>query len=742
MALGDGLAPLLVLGGDSLADELVGALGLGGLGGAGLGRGGPAIGLGDEELLAVDGRLALLARNRLPGALAREAARLHVVGELQLHVALHDALARRVEDGVGDLDAALGVPRHHVGAGEVDGVGLHAEGVDARVLEQASHYLAHVDAGGAALNAGDEAADASDDHDDLDAGLACLGEAVDDVAVGERVHLEEDTGGLAGLGARDFAVDAAHDERLQAQGRDAEVAVGAAQVAQREVAEEGVAVLGDAGVGGDEHEVAVQARGLLVEVAGAQAGDAGKSARVVVGDLADLGVALEALGAVDDGAAGLLEALGPLDVVLLVEAGAQLHEDGDLLAVLGGVDEALAQARVARHAVERDLDRDAVVVVGGLADEVEQRAHRLIGIGEQHVVVHDLGAHGAALIDHGARLRVEGREGEGAAAVGRDLVLERVDEAEVGWGGEAKDPTLLQAELLAHEGDELLVQRAGELEAHGLQAAPALEDLLHVLAVVLLFLHALAVGVDVGVARDADDGRARGHVGAEAAAEHGGDDVFCERVAHTALAGGQPYDAAGRGRHLNHAEKALLVIAVERADHVEQAVLEVGEGVARVDDERAQDGGERRLEVARDRDEVGVGVVLGRHALDALGGQRPLELGEAALAALVEAGQHPEQVVELLGGRLVRLVVGRLALEDGEIGQAADTDHEPLVHVGLEDGAELDALDERHGGVKGLVEHAVVEAEPADLAVLRVGVVTRGVVRALAELLLGDADGL
>ena len=139
-----------------------------------------------------------------------------------------------------------------------------------------------------------------------------------------------------------LAVDAAHDEGLERKRRHAEVAIGAAEVAQGKVAEEGVAILGDAGVGRHQHEVAVQQGGLLVEVAGAKARDAGEAARVMIGYLADLRVALESLGAIDDGASRLLEALCPLDVVLLVEAGAQLHEDRDVLPVLYGGHEALA----------------------------------------------------------------------------------------------------------------------------------------------------------------------------------------------------------------------------------------------------------------------------------------------------------------------------------------------------------------------------------------------------------------
>ena len=143
---------------------------------------------------------------------------------------------------------------------------------------------------------------------------------------------------------------------------DAEVAVVALEVAEGEVTEEDIAVLANALVGREQHEVGVEPGGLLVEVARAQAGDAADFALVVIGDLADLGVDFETLLTVDHRAAGALETLGPADVVGLVEAGAQLHEDGDVLAVLRCGDERLAELGALCHTIERDLDLDAVVV--------------------------------------------------------------------------------------------------------------------------------------------------------------------------------------------------------------------------------------------------------------------------------------------------------------------------------------------------------------------------------------------
>ena len=101
------------------------------------------------------------------------------------------------------------------------------------------------------------------------------------------------------------------------------------------------------------------------------------------------------------------------------------------LFVKNGGNEALAQTRVTRHAVERDLDRDAVVIVRCLVDEAQEGTHRLIRIGEQDVVVLDLAAHGLAVAHHGGGLRSKGRERERALAACGNLALELVDEREV-----------------------------------------------------------------------------------------------------------------------------------------------------------------------------------------------------------------------------------------------------------------------------------------------------------------------
>ena len=371
---------------------------------------------------------------------------------------MHQGAAGGVEHGEGDLHAVLGVARHHVGRAQVDHVRVHTKGVHAGVLQKASDDGADVHVLGFARNSGLEARDAADDHVNADSSARCLGNLVDDLAVGERVEFKEHTGGLAGKGALNLAVQAAHDERLKADGRHAQEAVIAAQVAQRQVAEEQVGVLADAGVGGHEHKVAVELGRLLVKVAGAQQRQARKRHALAIGELADLGVALKALGAVDDGAAGLFQALGPLDVVLLVEAGAELHKHRDLFAVLGGVDERLAQAALLGHAVERDAQRDALGVVGGLVHQVQERIHGLIGIKEQLVVLQHLLADGAVHVDGGVGLRLKRRKEQLVAQVLGNLALNAKDVAQVERNIAGKDRAARKLECLADGLECLLLE--------------------------------------------------------------------------------------------------------------------------------------------------------------------------------------------------------------------------------------------------------------------------------------------
>ena len=96
-------------------------------------------------------------------------------------------------------------------------------------------------------------------------------------------------------------------------------------------------------------------------------------------DERDLAVRLEAGEAVDDVAAGLFQLARPVDVVLLVKARLELDEHRDLLAVFGGADQRGDDRRIAADAVQRLLDCEHVLVLGGLRDELHDAVERLVG---------------------------------------------------------------------------------------------------------------------------------------------------------------------------------------------------------------------------------------------------------------------------------------------------------------------------------------------------------------------------
>src|SRR6478672_12609582 len=72
--------------------------------------------------------------------------------------------------------------------------------------------------------------------------------------------------------------------------------------------------------------------------------------------------------AVDDVSPGFLELPGPANIGGLVEAGAQFHQSGDLLAVIGGFDQRLDYGRTTAGAIQRNLDRKHLRIGSGTLD--------------------------------------------------------------------------------------------------------------------------------------------------------------------------------------------------------------------------------------------------------------------------------------------------------------------------------------------------------------------------------------
>ena len=369
----------------------------------------------DEELLRLEQRglavVVLLGKRaeRRVAFIGQQFAQLRRVRHADVQVS-QDLLAQLfVEHGPCDLDALVHVARHEVGARQVQlHVVARAEPVDAAVLEQASYDGHHAHVLGESLKSGHDARDAAHEQGDRNARLRRLDHLLDYVFVGDGVGLEEQAARLACASALHFPVDAGKDHRLDLQRGNPHDVVVVRRVLKRHVAEELGGVAAERLVGGDERQVGVELRRLLVVVAGAQLGDVLQAVLGLAGDAADLRVHLEVAEPVDHLASGLLEALRPLDVVALVEPGAQLEQRRHLLAVLGCRDERFRQVGLACQAVQRDLDGNDAWVVGGLAQKLHERVHRLVRVGQQHFLFGYLVDDRAVAVKASRPLRREG----------------------------------------------------------------------------------------------------------------------------------------------------------------------------------------------------------------------------------------------------------------------------------------------------------------------------------------------
>ncbi len=136
-----------------------------------------------------------------------------------------------------------------------------------------------------------------------------------------------------------------------------------------------------------------------------------------------------------------------------------------------------------------------------------------------------------------------------------------------------------------------------------------------------------------------------------------------------------------------------------------------------VERQRRQHGRDLALKVAREVRREVLRVVGRLEELDPVRGKlRPQRVGPA-LGLLVEhLPRTGADERELLLGRQA---VGRdvLAVRAHLLLQHRHANHEELVEVGPDDGEELDALEDRVPAVARLVEHPLVERQPAELAV-------------------------
>ena len=423
---------------------------------------------------------------------------------------------------------------------------------------------------------------------------------------------------------------------------------------------------------------------------------------------------LEAGEAVDDVDAGFLQLLGPLDVVRLVEAGFQLHQRGDLLPVLRGLDESADERGIAAGAVKRLLDRKHLRIAGGLLDKIDDGLKRVVGMVEQDILRAQGVKDGCRVAQRGGVHRGEDRELQiGPVEISDALEAHQIDRAL-----QAENMVRRQTEFVAERRKEHGVHAVLDLKAHGGTAAEVAQLLLDLHQEVCSFL---LVDVEFAVAGDAKRvGRRQPITGEEFAGAELDNLAQKNRALRTAAARQNAHQPRQNPRHRQNGDEVFDLGRrgiVQRDDDVEFLVAELGKRMRLIEGERRQDGINLFPEIGTHPGEFARGEVAGGLEVDAFGREgRDQLLAPAAVLILDEGVDAGADLLELLA----RIEAVGAGFDDARVAllhETGDADLEKLVEVAAGDGQKAHPLDQRMAVALRLFEHAAVEREPAEFAI-------------------------
>ena len=425
------------------------------------------------------------------------------------------------------------------------------------------------------------------------------------------------------------------------------------------------------------------------------------------------------LEAVDDGAAGAFQLLGPVDVILLVKAGAQLHQRYHFLAVFGSLHQCLHDLGLPRHAVEGHLDRDDVRVLCGFFEHGDKGANGLVRVAEQHVMLPYLGSQ--IIIrrrQHGARGGVE----QCRVTLGLHAAGKLEEEAQIQRALLQEHPLAGQFQTAAQEPLHLRCGGGSDLQTDSGQLAAAPEQLGHDLTIVDIVIHHALFYVDICVAGDPEQAFFLHGILAEDAGRIVQHQLLGEGKLHSAVLFDevQPFHLAGDG----HDAKALLlrVLFLEQHAKVDFLVAQKRERVAVIHDLRAEDGEQLGLEVFFPEMLLFLGQVVEIHLMIAVLCQIFQRFCVEFIAFFLQLRRFGHNGGKLLGGGHVGLVFplflfGLALLKVCALLQGAHAHHEKLVQIGAVNCQKLDPFAQRDILVLAQRQNAAVEIQPAQFAV-------------------------
>ena len=428
---------------------------------------------------------------------------------------------------------------------------------------------------------------------------------------------------------------------------------------------------------------------------------------------------LVVLKAVNDRAACAFQLLGPIDVVLLVKAGAQLHQRHNFLAVFGRLHQRLHDLGFPRHAVEGHLDGDDLRIMRSLFQHRDERPDGLVRVAQQHIVLLYLG--GEVVVrrrQHGACCRVE----QLRVVVGFNAPGELVEEAQIQRALLLEHPLMGQFQTAAEDAFHFRCGSRRDLQADSRQLAAALEQFGHDLAVVDIMIHHALFHVDIRIAGDTEKAFFLNGILAENAGRIVQHQLFSEGkqcfavffdevdALHLAGDGDDAETLPGRVLFLEKRAEVDLLIAQER------------ERVAVVHDLRAEDREQLGLEILFPDVLFFLGQAVEIHLSVAVFRQCFQCFGVIFVAVFLQLSGLGHDRGQLFGGGHVGLVLPLflftlVLFQIGALLQRADAHHKELIQIGAVDGKELDPL--RKGNILVLAQRKdpPVKIQPAQFAV-------------------------
>ena len=428
----------------------------------------------------------------------------------------------------------------------------------------------------------------------------------------------------------------------------------------------------------------------------------------------ELGVGLQTENAVDHLRAGFLQPLGPVDVRLFVEASQQLDDDGDLLAAARGLDQRLHQHRVDAGAVDGLLDRDHVGVLAGLADELDDRIERLIGMMQQDVVLPDRRQNVGLIEKAFRRARHERRILELGPVRSVD---QRRQPGEVDRPVAAIQIGFLELELLQQQAGKRRRAIGGDFQPHGKTELPLRELALERLPQILdLFLVEPKVGIarhpELRIADDATSG---------------------EKLAQVRMDDrGKQDKAVGRrdlDRQLDHPQQLVRRlddrdggVAAERVaagkldDEIQALVDDLGKRVRRIEADRTQQRLDLAPEIVGDPGPLrGIAFGLTQQPYPGRGHCRQQLIVERAVDV---RDQHVRLFAQTRRqeAQLMQRHTGRRRLDAELLAHPGHADLEEFIQIAADDAQEAQTFEQRDGCILRQGEDAPVEREQRKLA--------------------------